>query len=63
VEEVSRERFGAALELRFQFSDKPKISFTDLTSMVIMREFGIVDVMTADNHFRQVGLGFHTLPE
>jgi predicted nucleic acid-binding protein len=63
VEEVSRERLGAALELRFKFSDKPKISFTDLTSMVIMREFGIVDVMTADNHFRQVGLGFHTLPE
>jgi hypothetical protein len=31
--------------------------------MVIMREFGIVDVMTADNQFRQVGLGFHTLPE
>jgi predicted nucleic acid-binding protein len=63
VEHVTRERFDAAFELRLRFSDKPKISFTDLTSMVIMKEFGIVDVMTADSHFLQVGLGFHTFPE
>ena len=32
-------------------------------SMVIMRELGIVDVMTADSHFQQVNLGFRSVPE
>jgi predicted nucleic acid-binding protein len=30
--------------------------------MVIMQELGIVDILTADNHFAQVGLGFRLLP-
>jgi predicted nucleic acid-binding protein len=63
VEWVTRERFASAMELRLKFSDKPKISFTDLTSIAIMKELGITDVMTADSHFLQVGLGFHILPE
>jgi len=63
VEFVTRERFDAAVEFRLKLSDKPKISFTDLTSMIIMKELGIVDVMTADSHFLKVGLGFRTLPE
>ena len=63
IEFVTRERFTAAVDMRFRFSDKPRISFTDLTSMVIMIELGIADVMTADNHFLQVGFGFRTLPE
>jgi predicted nucleic acid-binding protein len=63
MEWVTRERFGTAMELRLKFSDKPKFSFTDLTSMVIMKELGITDVMTADKHFVQAGLGFHVLPE
>ncbi len=63
VEFVTRERFDLAIELRFKLADKPKISFTDLTSMVIMKELGIADVMTADSHFLQVGLGFRTFPE
>jgi uncharacterized protein len=63
VQDVTRERFDAAFELRLRLSDKPRISFTDLTSMVIMKELGIVDAMTADSHFLQVGLGFQTFPE
>ena len=63
IEWVTRERFASAMELRLKFSDKPKISFTDLTSMTIMRELGITDVMTADSHLLHVGLGFHVLPE
>jgi len=31
--------------------------------VIIMQELGIMDVMTADEHFRHVGLGFRTLPE
>jgi uncharacterized protein len=62
AELVTRERFDAAMQFRLKLSDKPKISFTDLTSMVIMKELGITDVMTADSHFVQVGLGFRILP-
>jgi predicted nucleic acid-binding protein len=63
TEQVTQERFGAAMELRLKLSDKPKISFTDLTSMAIMKELAITDVMTADSHFVQVGFGFRMLPE
>jgi predicted nucleic acid-binding protein len=63
TELVTRERFRTAMEFRLKFADKPKISFTDLTSMVIMKELRISDVMTADKHFMQTGMGFHILPE
>ncbi|MGB9403275.1 MAG: PIN domain-containing protein [Candidatus Acidiferrales bacterium] len=63
TELVTPGRFQKALELRRKFSDKPKISFTDLSSMVIMKELGISDVLTADSHFSQVDLGFRMLPE
>ena len=63
TELVTRERFKAAMELRMRFSDKPRISFTDLTSMAIMKDVGVTEVMTADQHFTQVGMGFHILPD
>jgi len=63
TEIITRERFRTAMELRLKFADKPRISFTDLTSMVIMKELGISDAMTADNHFVHVGMGFQILPE
>jgi predicted nucleic acid-binding protein len=63
IEFVNPDRFNAAFELRLKLADKPRISFTDITSMIIMRELGILDVMTGDDHFRHVGLGFRTLPE
>ncbi len=63
IEFVNPNRFAAAFQFRLKLVDKPKISFTDITSMVIMRELGIVDVMTADSHFQQVNLGFRSVPE
>jgi predicted nucleic acid-binding protein len=51
-----------AWALRKQLDDKPNVSFTDLTSMVIMQERHIVQVFTADAHFTQVGLGFSLVP-
>lgn len=41
VERITSERFSSAWRLRKRLQDKPKISFTDLTSMVIMKERGI----------------------
>jgi len=45
-----------------KFKDKPRISFTDLTTMIAMAELGITDIITEDDHFTQVGMGFHKIP-
>lgn len=62
IQEITGSRFSRAIELRKQFSDKPRISFTDLSTMAIMVELGITDILTADRHFTDVGLGFRALP-
>ncbi|OCQ90301.1 hypothetical protein BCD67_21375 [Oscillatoriales cyanobacterium USR001] len=62
IERVTNERFLAAWELRQKLADKPNISFTDLTSMIIMQELGIQYVLTQDNHFIQVGMGLIKVP-
>jgi len=62
LENVGPERFRKAFTLRLRYRDKPRISFTDLTSFVVMTELGIPQVLTGDAHFAQVGLGFRTLP-
>ena len=41
IQEVTGARFSRTIDLRKQFSDKPKISFTDLSTMAIMVELGI----------------------
>ena len=62
LERITPERFERAKELRLRFQDKPRISFTDLTSMVVMEELGITDILTGDAHFAHVGMGFRVLP-
>ena len=62
IEHVTPERFHRAWRWRLRYRDKPRISFTDLTSFVVMRELGLRRVLTGDAHFEQVGLGFARLP-
>jgi len=62
LEWISPEIFSKAKELQFRFIDKPMISFTDLTSMVVMKEFGIKSILTDDEHFIHVGMGFQKVP-
>ena len=62
IQEVTPARFSRTIELREQFSDKPRISFTDLSTMAIMRELGVTDILTADRHFTHVSLGLRALP-
>ncbi|MCI5149284.1 MAG: nucleic acid-binding protein [Candidatus Electrothrix sp. MAN1_4] len=62
LERISPERFEATQQLRLRLQDKPDISFTDLTSMIVMQEVGITDIMTGDAHFTHVGMGFILLP-
>jgi predicted nucleic acid-binding protein len=63
IEQVTPERFESAFKLRLKLADKPKISFTDLTSIIIMNETGVSDILTADKHFAHVGLALRLLPE
>jgi predicted nucleic acid-binding protein len=62
LERITAERFEKAKGLRIKFRDKPRVSFTDLTSMVVMAERGITDILTEDDHFTQVGMGFQKIP-
>lgn len=62
MEWIDRDRFEGTLALRRRYDDKPDISFTDLSSMVVMQERGIRDVITGDAHFNHVGLGFRRRP-
>ncbi len=48
--------------LRLKYQDKPKISFTDFTSMVVMKELSIKTILTEDEHFEHVGMGIQRLP-
>lgn len=58
IKHITEDLFQKAWDLRLKYKDKPKISFVDLTSFVIMRELGIKKVITGDKHFTEVGLGF-----
>jgi len=62
LERITAERFEKAKSLRIKFQDKPRISFTDLTSMVVMAEVGITNILTQDEHFTQVGMAFQKIP-
>lgn len=62
MEWVTPERFEEAKVLRLKYQDKPKISFTDFISMVVMKELGIEDILTEDEHFEHVGMGFQHKP-
>src|SRR5208282_6879248 len=56
IEHVTPERFRSAWRMRLKYRDKSDISFTDMTSFVVMRELGISQAITGDAHFEHVGL-------
>ena len=62
LEWISPGRFEVSKALRLKFHDKPDISFTDLTSMAVMQELGIAEIVTGDSHFTHVGMGFVLRP-
>jgi predicted nucleic acid-binding protein len=63
LERITESRFRTAWSLRKKDQDKPDISFTDLTSFVLMQELAINSVFTGDAHFNQVNLGFEIMPK
>lgn len=62
VDRITSQRFLSAWELRKKFKDKPLISFTDITTMVIMQEREIKHILTNDDHFTHIGMGLQTVP-
>jgi predicted nucleic acid-binding protein len=54
LEWVGAERFERA-ETQLRKYDDQGFSFTDCSSFVVMRELGIREVMTTDEHFRIAG--------
>lgn len=62
IERITSFRFAEAWKLRQRFQDKPLISFTDFTSMVVMKELGVTEILTEDDHFIHVGIGFRKVP-
>jgi predicted nucleic acid-binding protein len=62
LEWVTPNRFEKTKQLRLRFHDKPMISFTDLTSMVVMKDLNINQILTEDEHFLQIGMGFNKVP-
>lgn len=62
LERITPERFTAAWRLRRRYKDKPQISFTDFTSMIVMEELGLREILTEDDHFLQVGMSFKKVP-
>lgn len=58
-ERVEHDRFERARQLFFHYRDKD-LSFTDCTSIAVMRELKLRTVITTDRHFHQVG--FEVLP-
>lgn len=62
IEKINTPRFSSAWQFRKKFKDKPLISFTDITTMVIMRERGIKQILTQDEHFAHIGMDFQIVP-
>jgi len=58
-ERVEPDRFERARHLFFQYRDKD-LSFTECTSIAVMRELKLTTVLTTDRHFQQIG--FEVLP-
>lgn len=59
---INEARFYEVSKMRTKYKDKPFISFTDLSSMIVMKEYKINYVLTEDDHFNQVGMDFIKVP-
>lgn len=61
LERIDARRWEKAWALSKKYGDKPAISFVDFCSFAVMKELGVSEVLTADRHFEDVGMGFKKL--
>ena len=62
VERITPHRFQQAWDLRLKYRDHPRLSFTNCTSFVVMRDLAVDEALTDDSHFLKVNLGFRIRP-
>jgi len=62
LERITDDRFEKTKKLRLKYQDKPLISFTDLTSIIVMSEEEIEIILTEDTHFIYIEAGFQKVP-
>jgi len=62
IERISEDRFQRSWQLRKRLKDKQNISFTDITSMIIMQDLSIRYILTDDEHFTYTGFNFIKIP-
>lgn len=61
VEWITPERFIRSWKFRQKLRDKVQISFTDISSVIIMQELGIRQILTENSSFADVNLGFELI--
>lgn len=61
LERIDERRWAKAWELSKKYKDNSHISFFDFSSFIVMKDLRISDVLTADKHFEDVGMGFRKL--
>ena len=62
LEYITPSRFAQAKSLRVKLQDKPDISFTDLSTMIVMEKLNISMILTGDAHFAHIGMDFQIVP-
>ena len=58
---ITKDVFHEAIKFKLKYKDKLEISFTDMTSMIVMKNNNILDIITEDDHFKKIGLGLNPL--
>ena len=61
LERITPDRFEKTKKMRLKYIDKNLISFTDLTSAVVMIEKEIETILTEDDHFTYLENGFQKI--
>lgn len=61
VEWITPERFIRSWKFRQKLRDKIQISFTDISSIIIMQELGIRQIITENSSFADINLNFELI--
>lgn len=62
INRIDQEVEEAAWELFVKYKDMKALSFTDCTSFVVMRQLGLQEAFTGDDHFQHVGFIMRSSP-
>lgn len=61
LKRIDDKRWQKTWSLCKKYKDKPDISFVDFSSITVMKELNIREILTKDKHFENIGMGFSKL--